>query len=113
LLKKLTVLNPNHIESLVVDVPQEVRFQSNRSGNQEERRNACNGNQGDLQHLEFEIPSRGIDRAAYTRMLTATTGEAVMAHRFEAYEPWKGQIPGRNNGVLVSMDKGMTTALFY
>jgi GTP-binding protein len=43
-------------------------------------------------------------------VLTATAGEAIMAHRFKAYEPWKGAIPGRMNGVLVSMEKGQTTA---
>jgi GTP-binding protein len=43
-------------------------------------------------------------------MLTATAGEAIMAHRFSEYRPWKGQIVGRNNGVLVSLDKGPATA---
>ena len=42
-------------------------------------------------------------------MLTATTGEAVMAHRFSEYKPWKGQIPGRNNGVLISKNSEKTT----
>ena len=42
-------------------------------------------------------------------MLTATTGEAVMAHRFREYKPWKGYIPGRNNGVLISKFTGATT----
>jgi GTP-binding protein len=43
-------------------------------------------------------------------MLTATTGEAVMAHRFTEYKPWKGPIPGRNNGVLLSKNQEKTTA---
>jgi GTP-binding protein len=43
-------------------------------------------------------------------MLTATAGEAIMAHRFVDYEPWKGEIAGRTNGSLVSMDTGMSTA---
>ena len=64
---------------------------------------------GDLQHLEFEIPARGII-GLRNNVLTATAGEAIMAHRFKAYEPWKGIIPGRLNGVLVSMEKGSTTA---
>jgi len=42
--------------------------------------------------------------------LTATAGEAIIAHRFKAYEPWKGAIQGRNNGVLISQDKGSATA---
>jgi GTP-binding protein len=43
-------------------------------------------------------------------MLTATTGEAVMAHRFNEYKPWKGMIPGRNNGVLLAKQGGNSTA---
>ncbi len=45
-----------------------------------------------MQHLEFEIPSRGLI-GLRTAMLTATTGEAVMAHRFVDYKPWKGHDP--------------------
>ncbi|WP_282456849.1 hypothetical protein [Chitinophaga sedimenti] len=44
-----------------------------------------------------------------TQMLTATAGEAVMAHRFNEYKPWKGPIPGRNNGVLIAKEAGTTT----
>jgi GTP-binding protein len=43
-------------------------------------------------------------------MLTSTAGEAIMAHRFKAFEPWKGNIPGRNNGVLIPMETGRATA---
>jgi GTP-binding protein len=43
-------------------------------------------------------------------MLTNTAGEAVMAHRFSEYKPWKGPIPGRNNGVLISKNQDKTTA---
>jgi GTP-binding protein len=64
---------------------------------------------GDLQHLEFDIPARGLI-GLRNNILTATAGEAIMAHRFRAYEPWKGSIPGRINGVMISMDKGMSTA---
>jgi GTP-binding protein len=64
---------------------------------------------GDIQHLEFEIPSRGLI-GLRTQMLTNTQGEAVMAHRFSEYKPWKGTIPGRNNGVLLAKEGGTTTA---
>jgi GTP-binding protein len=64
---------------------------------------------GDVLHLEFNIPARGII-GLRNSILTATQGEAVIAHRFKAYEPWKGEIPGRINGVVLSMDKGKTTA---
>ncbi|WP_431212548.1 hypothetical protein ACQ86N_43815 [Puia sp. P3] len=59
---------------------------------------------GDMQHLEFEIPSRGLI-GLRSNMLTNTAGEAVMAHRFLEYKPRKGPIPGRNNGVLLSKNQ--------
>jgi GTP-binding protein len=65
---------------------------------------------GDLMHLEFEIPSRGLI-GLRNQVLTATAGEAVMAHRFLKYAPYKGEIPGRMAGVLVSSEVG--TALTY
>jgi GTP-binding protein len=64
---------------------------------------------GDYQHLEFNIPSRGLI-GLRNQMLTATAGEAIIAHRFREYEPFKGNIPGRNAGVLISMEKGVGTA---
>jgi GTP-binding protein len=63
---------------------------------------------GEMQHLEFEIPSRGLIGLRST-MLTGTAGEAVMAHRFIEYRPWKGTIPGRSNGVLLSKNTERTT----
>src|SRR5204862_5223594 len=63
---------------------------------------------GAIQHLEFEIPSRGLI-GLRSQMLTNTAGEAVMAHRFTEYKPWKGPIPGRNNGVLLSKIQERTT----
>lgn len=64
---------------------------------------------GDLTHIEFEIPSRGII-GLRNNVLTATAGEAIMAHRFKSYEPWKGAIPSRIAGVLISKDKGQAVA---
>lgn len=64
---------------------------------------------GDMQHLEFEIPSRGLI-GLRSSMLTNTAGEAVMAHRFLEYKPWKGPIPARSNGVLIAKNQAMTTA---
>jgi GTP-binding protein len=95
-------------ENLVVDVPQEfaskvIDLVTRRKGEM-----LIMETKGEMQHLEFEIPSRGLI-GLRTQMLTATTGEAVMAHRFIDYKPWKGPIPGRNNGVLLSKDNGTTT----
>ncbi len=64
---------------------------------------------GDVQHLEFEIPSRGII-GLRNNVLTASAGEAIMTHRFLEYAPYKGDIPARLKGSLVSMEKGATTA---
>jgi len=64
---------------------------------------------GDYQHLEFNIPSRGII-GLRNQMLTATAGEAIIAHRFDKYLPYKGNIPGRISGVLIAMEKGVGTA---
>jgi GTP-binding protein len=60
--------------------------------------------------LEFSIPARGIIGLT-NPILTATEGEAVVSHRFKAYEPWKGDIPNRNNGALIAMETG--TAIAY
>ncbi|MGH2644564.1 MAG: EF-Tu/IF-2/RF-3 family GTPase, partial [Chitinophagaceae bacterium] len=64
---------------------------------------------GEIQHLEFDIPSRGLI-GLRSQMLTSTAGEAVMSHRFNEYKPWKGIIPGRNNGVLLAKNSGTATA---
>ncbi len=95
-------------EVLVVDVPQEfaskvIDLVSRRKGEM-----LVMETKGSMQHLEFEIPSRGLI-GLRTQMLTATTGEAVMAHRFTEYKPWKGPIPGRSNGVLLSKNQDKTT----
>ena len=96
-------------ETLVVDVPQEyaskvIDLVTRRKGELHVMET-----KGDMQHVEFEIPSRGLV-GLRTQMLTNTAGEAVMNHRFSEYKPWKGAIPGRNNGVLISKEAGTTTA---
>jgi GTP-binding protein len=96
-------------ESLVVDVPQEFASKVIDLVTRKKGEMHVMETKGDMQHLEFEIPSRGLI-GLRTQMLTSTTGEAVMAHRFVAYKPWKGQIPGRNNGVLISKNQERTTA---
>lgn len=65
---------------------------------------------GDRMHLEFSIPARGII-GLRNNVLTATEGEAIIAHRFKAFEPWKGELNARTNGALVSLDTG--TAIPY
>ena len=97
------------VEVLTVDVPEEssskvIDLVSQRKGDM-----LVMQPKGDLVHMEFEIPSRGII-GLRNNVLTATAGEAIMAHRFKAFEPWKGPIPGRISGVLISKDKGNAVA---
>jgi GTP-binding protein len=96
-------------ETLVVDVPAEVSGKVIDLVTQRKGEMLIMETKGEMQHLEFDIPSRGLI-GLRSQMLTATAGEAVMAHRFREYKPWKGTIPGRNNGVLVSKFSGTTTA---
>ncbi|MEI6348914.1 MAG: translational GTPase TypA [Bacteroidota bacterium] len=63
---------------------------------------------GDRSNLEFKIPSRGIIGMRNV-MLTSTEGEAVIAHRFLAFEPWKGEIVSKRSGALIAMETGMAT----
>ena len=98
------------IEVLTVDTPQDTSSKVIDLVSQRKGDLITMEPKGDLTHLEFTIPSRGII-GLRNNILTATAGEAIMAHRFKAYEPWKGPIPGRNAGVLISKDKG--TAVGY
>ena len=86
-------------ENLVVDVPAEFSGKVIDLVTQRKGELHVMETKGEMQHLEFEIPSRGLI-GLRSAMLTGTAGEAVMAHRFVEYKPWKGSIPGRNNGVI-------------
>jgi GTP-binding protein len=95
-------------EILVVDVPGEYSGKVIDLVTQRKGEMLVMESKGEMQHLEFEIPSRGLI-GLRSNMLTNTAGEAVMAHRFLEYKPWKGQIPGRSNGVLLSKNQERTT----
>jgi GTP-binding protein len=95
-------------ENLVVDVPAEYSGKVIDLVTQRKGEMLIMETKGTMQHLEFDIPSRGLIGLRST-MLTGTAGEAVMAHRFTEYKPWKGPIPGRNNGVLLSKTTERTT----
>lgn len=93
-------------EILVVDVPTDavgpvMEIVGNRRGELIE----MTANDLGSTHLEFSIPSRGLI-GIRTRMLNATKGEAVIHHRFEQYKPVEGSVPHRQNGVLVSQERG-------
>ncbi|MFL9832450.1 translational GTPase TypA [Chryseobacterium terrae] len=95
-------------ESLVVDVPEEYASRVIDLATQRKGDLHIMETKGEMQHMEFEIPSRGLI-GLRSQMLTATAGEAIMAHRFTEYKPFKGAIPGRNNGVLISKTQGPAT----
>ncbi|MGN6569049.1 MAG: translational GTPase TypA [Flavipsychrobacter sp.] len=96
-------------EILVVDVPAEFSGKVIDLVTQRKGEMHIMETKGHMQHLEFDIPSRGLI-GLRSQMLTNTAGEAVMAHRFSEYKPWKGFIPGRNNGVLIAKMGGTSTA---
>jgi GTP-binding protein len=93
------------IEILSIDVPEPVSGKVIEMVSQRKGDMLIMQPKGDLIHLEFSIPSRGII-GIRSKMLTATAGEATITHRFKAFEPWKGEIPGRINGSLISMEQG-------
>jgi GTP-binding protein len=109
LVKEINGKKHEPYEILVVDVPAEFSGKVIDMVTQRKGEMQVMESKGEMQHLEFEIPSRGLI-GLRSNMLTNTAGEAVMAHRFLEYKPWKGPIPGRNNGVLLSKNQEKTTA---
>ncbi|MBN1253496.1 MAG: translational GTPase TypA [Bacteroidales bacterium] len=105
LIKEIDGVKNEPIEEMTVDVLENfsgkvIDLITNRKGEL-----LSMESKNDRVHLEFRIPSRGII-GLRTRMLTATNGEAVMSHRFVAFEPFKGEMEKRQNGSLISMEMG-------
>ena len=94
------------IETLTIDVPDATSGKVIELVTQKKGELKIMEPKGDLQHIEFDIPARGLI-GLRNQLLTATQGEAIIDHRFKAYEPWKGTIPERINGVLIAKDKGV------
>jgi GTP-binding protein len=109
LVKQINGAKHEPYEVLVVDVPSDYSGKVIDMVTQRKGEMLIMETKGEMQHLEFEIPSRGLI-GLRSSMLTNTAGEAVMAHRFSEYKPWKGPIPGRINGVLLSKTTERTTA---
>ncbi len=95
-------------ETLVIDVPEEFSGKAIEMVTQKKGDMMVMEPKGDLQHLEFDIPSRGLI-GLRNNMLTATSGQAIMTHRFREYAPFKGDIPTRMKGSLISMEQGPST----
>ncbi|MDD4888433.1 MAG: translational GTPase TypA [Phycisphaerae bacterium] len=97
------------IESLSIDVPSEsVGSVMHLLGDRRAELMKMEA-RGSRTHMEFSVPARGLI-GLRNRMLTATAGEAIMHHTFEKYEPFRGAIPGRSNGVMVATETGRVTA---
>jgi GTP-binding protein len=93
------------VEELTIDLPEEVSGKAIEMVTRRKGVMLSMEPKGDRILLKFEIPSRGII-GLRSQMLTATAGEAIMTHRFKEFQPHKGEIPGRVNGSLISMETG-------
>jgi len=107
--KEIDGIKCEPMESLVIDVPDEFSGKAIELVSQRKGDMLVMEPKGSLQHLEFDIPSRGLI-GLRNNILTATAGNAVMTHRFREYAPIKGDIPERMKGSLISMEAGVATA---
>lgn len=95
-------------ETLVIDVPEDFSGKAIELVTQRKGDLLIMEPKGDLQHLEFDIPSRGLI-GLRNNMLTATSGQAIMTHRFREFLPYKGDINSKLKGALISMEQGPAT----
>jgi len=107
IIKEIDGVKSEPIELLTIDLPEGVSGKVIEAVTMRKGEMTIMEPKGDLMHLEFEIPSRGI-MGLRNQVLTLTAGEAIMAHRFMKFDPWKGDIPGRNKGVLIAHETGTT-----
>ncbi len=109
IVKEIDGVKCEPVESLTVNTPEEcsgkiIEFVSTHKGEMTKMEMV-----NDRVHLEFTIPSRGI-MGMRTYVMNVSAGEAIMAHRFLEYQPWKGEIVKRNNGSLIAMEAGTAYA---
>ncbi|NNM88694.1 MAG: translational GTPase TypA [Phycisphaerae bacterium] len=97
------------VENLVIDVPQSAVGAAMEAIGNRRGELVKMDTKGNMTHLEFTIPARGLI-GLRTRLLNATQGEAVMHHTFHDYQFIRGALPGRQNGVMVSMENGSANA---
>ena len=93
------------VEELSIDLPEAIHGKAIEAVTQRKGELTEMVPKGDRMHLEFIIPSRGII-GLRNYLMTATAGEAVMSHRYKEYQPYKGELPGRQNGSLISLETG-------
>lgn len=109
IIKEIHGLKCEPVELMTVDVPESFSGKIIELASQRRGELTMMETRGDLVHMEFNIPSRGLI-GLRNLMLTASAGEAIIAHRFMDFEPWKGSIPSRINGVMIAKEAGMATA---
>jgi len=105
IIKEIDGVKCEPIEELTIDLPDSVSGKAVEMVSMRKGEMLSMESKGERMICQFLIPSRGII-GLRNQLLTATAGEAIMAHRFKEYQPLKGDIPGRNNGSLVSMERG-------
>lgn len=110
IIKTIEGVKHEPIEYLTVQVPEEFSGKVIEQVTMRKGELATMTPTGDRMHIEFHIPSRGII-GLRNAILTSTEGEAIIAHRFKSFEPWKGEINSKTNGALISLDTG--TAIPY
>lgn len=97
------------IEELTINVPEEFASKMIDMVTRRKGEMTSMESQADRVNIEFEIPSRGII-GLRTNVLTASQGEAIMAHRFKDYQPYKGEIQRRTNGSMIALETGTSYA---
>ena len=105
IIKEVDGVKCEPIEELTIDLPESVSGKAVEMVSMRKGEMTSMEAKGDRMICEFLIPSRGII-GMRNQLLTATAGEAIMAHRFKEYQPLRGAIPERLNGSLISMEKG-------
>ncbi len=107
ILKEIDGVKCEPIEELTIDLPDSVSGKAIEMVTLRKGELMSMTPKLDRMILEFRVPSRGLI-GLRNQLLTATAGEAIMSHRFHAFEAYKGEIPGRQNGSIISMEKGST-----
>ncbi len=105
IIKEIDGAKHEPVEEITINLPEEVSGKAIEAITMRKGEMLSMVPKGDRMHLEFEVPSRGII-GLRNYLLTATAGEAIMAHRFKEFQPYKGAIPSRQNGSLIALETG-------
>ena len=106
IIKEIDGVKMEPLEELTIDLPEDISGKAIEMVSLRKGEMIAMNPKGSRMVCEFKIPSRGII-GLRNQLLTATAGEAIMNHRFLEFSPYKGEIPGRVNGSMISMEKGL------